>query len=122
MRYPTTIQTIERILAVLKTHRFSLSDEKKLQAEIAEAFDSAGIVYEREDRLSAEDVVDFTIGAIAAEIKIKGSRRNIYAQVERYAKHDRIKELILITNVATGFPPEVNGKPVYVLNLAKAWM
>lgn len=114
--------TVQDIFALLSRLRLPLSDEKLLQETIAEAFDRAGILHLREDRLSDKDVIDFTVGRIGIEVKIKGARRAIFNQVCRYAEHDRIKELILITNVATGFPAELNGKPVFVLNLAKAWL
>lgn len=114
--------TVQEIMGLLAKLRLPLSNEKRLQAAIAEEFDAAGIVYEREARLSAKDIPDFMIGAIATEIKIKGSKREIFHQVERYAQHDRVKELILVSNVAMGFPPEINGKPVYFHNLAKAWL
>lgn len=114
---------VGEIFHCLSSRRLSLSDEKKTQTEIADAFDECGISYEREFRLSGKDIIDFMIdGRIGIEIKIKGSRMAIFRQVERYAEHDAVKELILVTNVPTGFPKEVNGKPVYVLNLAKAWL
>lgn len=114
---------INRIFSCLSVRRISLSSEKKTQEEIATAFDECGIPYEREFRLSDKDIVDFLVDSrIATEIKIKGSKMGIFRQMERYAEHDAVKELILVTNVPTGFPPEVNGKSVYVLNLAKAWL
>lgn len=114
--------TVQTIMALFSRLRLPLSDEKRLQAAIAEEFDAAGIVYEREARLSPADVIDFMSGEIGIEVKIKGSKRAIFHQVERYAQHDRVKELILVSNVAMGFPPEINGKPVYFHNLAKAWL
>lgn len=113
---------IDLIFSCLSVRRLSLSNEKKTQEEIAAAFDECGISYEREFRLSAKDIPDFMVGSIAIEVKIRGGKRSIYDQVCRYAEHDAVKELILVTNVPTGFPKEVNGKPVYVLNLAKAWL
>lgn len=114
---------IQSIFDCLSRLRLPLNDEKRTQVEIATAFDECGIPYKREFRLSPKDVVDFFVNdSIAAEVKIRGGKRSIYDQVCCYAEHDSVKELILITNVPTGFPPEVNGKPVYVLNLAKAWL
>lgn len=113
---------IDRIFSCLSSRRLSLSSEKRTQEEIAAAFDECGISYERECRLNDKDIPDFMVGSIAIEVKIRGSKRRIYDQVRRYAEHDAVKELILVTNVPTGFPKEVNGKPVYVLNLAKAWL
>ncbi|WP_210387821.1 hypothetical protein [Mesorhizobium sp. L-8-10] len=110
------------IFKALSGKRFTLSDEKRLQEEVQEVLDQEGIEYAREHRLNQSDIIDFRCGPVGIEIKIKGGKRDIYNQIERYAKHDCLEELILVTNVATGFPPELNGKPVYVLNLARAWL
>ncbi|MER9768948.1 hypothetical protein NKJ09_23120 [Mesorhizobium sp. M0189] len=114
--------TVQQIMALLAKLRLPLSDEKRLQAAIADEFTLADIHHEREVRLSPADVIDFMSGQVGIEVKIKGSKRAIYHQVERYAQHDALKELILVSNVAMGFPPEINGKPVYFHNLAKAWL
>lgn len=113
---------IDRIFSCLSTRRLSLSNEKKTQEEIAAAFDECGIPYEREFRLDAANIIDFMVSDIGCEVKIKSTRMKLFRQIERYADFDAIGRIVLITNVPTGFPPEVNGKPVYVLNLAKAWM
>ena len=114
--------TPAQVISLLSRLRLPLSDEKKLQAALAEEFDRAGIVHEREARLSVGDVTDFLIGRMVVEVKIKGAKRAIYRQLERYALHDAVQELVLVTNVPMGMPEEINGKPVYVLNLAKAWL
>ena len=115
---------VQEIIQILSGCRFPLANEKMLQAAIEEEFDAHGVEHSREHRLSSEDVIDFFFEAegIGAEIKIKGSKRAIYGQIQRYAKHDCIRELILVTNVPMGVPAEVEGKPVYVVNLAKAWL
>lgn len=115
----TDIQTIIRLL---QSRRFTLSDEKRLQAEIDEVLTDSGIEHEREYRLDAGSIIDFFIDGIGAEIKVKGGRSEIFRQLERYAAFDEVKQLILVTNVPMGCPPEINGKPVYVVNLAKAWL
>ncbi|AZO29341.1 hypothetical protein [Mesorhizobium sp. M1B.F.Ca.ET.045.04.1.1] len=114
--------TAQEIMGFLSRLRLPLSTEVKLQLAIAEEFNAAGVNYEREVQLSPEDRPDFMIGDVAIEVKIKGSKRAIFHQVERYAQHAKVRELILISNVAMGFPPEINGKPVYFHNLAKAWL
>jgi hypothetical protein len=113
---------IEAIFDCLKYRRLSLTNEKKTQSEIAEAFDECGIPYEREFRLDNHNIIDFIVDDIGIEIKIKSPRMKLLRQVERYAEFDAISCIILAINVATGFPPEINGKPVFVLNLAKAWL
>lgn len=114
--------SVRHILDLLAGLRLPLSTEKRLQGAIADEFDRAGVVYDRECRLSNSDIIDFRIGDIGIEVKIKGAKRSIYHQIERYAEHSDIKELILISNVAMGFPAEVKGKPVYIHNLSRAWL
>ena len=43
-------------------------------------------------------------------------------QLQRYAEHDAIEALMLITATATGMPSEINGKPVRVVSLGAAWL
>jgi hypothetical protein len=106
----------------LGNRRFHLSDEKRLQSLIAAEFVTAGIEHEREVRLSGADIIDFMVGDIGIEVKIKGQRREIYRQCERYCRHEKVKALILATNVAMGFPPELAGKATYFVHLGRAWL
>ncbi|WP_316234641.1 hypothetical protein [Bradyrhizobium sp. SZCCHNR1020] len=111
------------IIALIESARLPLADEKILQAELARLFDGAGIVYRREVRLSAADIVDFMIAdGLAIEIKIKGQRRAIYKQLERYCAHAHVGEIVLATNVAMGLPDAINGKPVGLARLGRGWL
>ncbi|MDR6953807.1 hypothetical protein J2X65_003170 [Ancylobacter sp. 3268] len=102
--------------------RFPLHDEKELQAAMAERFTSAGLEFRREVTLAPGDIVDFMIGGTAVEVKIKGQRRAILRQCERYAAHECVSAVLLVTNVAMGFPPALAGKPTAVFNLGRAWL
>ncbi|MBS9476219.1 hypothetical protein [Ancylobacter radicis] len=102
--------------------RFPLNDEKKLQAAMQEHLDGGGRAFTREHVLGPGDVVDFMVDGIAVEVKIKGQRRAIYRQCKRYAAHEAVEGLLLITNVAMGFPEDMEGKPTAVLNLGRAWL
>lgn len=114
--------SVPDIIKLIRSRQFSLSDEKVLQGEMAAAFDAAGISHEREFRLDARNIVDFMVGEIGIEVKIKGARLNIFRQIERYMAFDAVKRLILATNVPMGMPDLVNGKPVHVVNLGRAWL
>ena len=114
--------SVVAIIDVLRHLRLPLSDEKRLQAEIALALAAAGIDAAREVHLGDGDVIDFMVGCTGVEVKIKGAKRAIYHQLERYAQHEEIVDLLLVTNVPMGFPTTIAGKPVYLLNLAKAWL
>ncbi len=65
------------------------------------------------------------VGNIVVEVKIKAKgaqRRNIFRQLDRYAKHDRVHAIVLVTSVAMHLPAEINGKPTFVASLGQAWL
>jgi hypothetical protein len=111
------------IVALLTSHRLTLADEKALQEEMATVFLNAGLDFRREVKLSACDIVDFMVGeGVAVEVKIKGNRRAIYRQLERYCAHEQVCSLVLATNVVMGLPETIAGKPVVVANLGRSWL
>lgn len=114
--------TARDIVKFIQSRRWTLSDEKSLQASIAEQMDAAGILYEREVRLAPGDIVDFMVGSIAVEVKIGGQRRAIFRQCMRYCEHDRVSDLVLATNVAIGLPGTMVGKSVSIASLGRAWL
>jgi hypothetical protein len=74
-------------------------------------------------RLTPVDIVDFMVGDVAIEIKLKGARKKqVYQQLCRYAKSPRVKHLVLASNLAMGLPPEIDGKPAYFSSLGLAWL
>jgi len=115
--------TIEEIKEVLAGKKLPLKNEKRLQFELELMFIEAGLTFEREHRLSDEDVVDFLFeGGIAMECKLKEGKMAIYKQLERYAKHQAVEKIVLITNTAMGLPESINGKDSYLISLGEAWM
>ena len=113
---------IDTIIGIISATRLPLHNEKILQEAIEELFVKNNVSFSREYRLDKFNIPDFFIDGIAVEIKIKGAKRSIYKQCERYAQFEDIKQVLLVTNVSMGFPPEINGKPCYVINLGKSWL
>lgn len=114
---------IEKIIKIIKSAKLDLSDEKRTQIGLAEVFMLHQVRHERECRLSAGDIPDFMIDGIAIEVKLRGARKkDVFKQLERYAKHERVKSLVLVTNLSMGLPPEIEGKPVYFVSLGTAWL
>lgn len=111
--------TPEAIIGLLRGYRFPLSPEK---AAIAEAFDAAGVAYRREHRLDAGTVPDFLVSGTVVEVKIGGNRRAIFRQLERYARHPEVTAVVLATNIFMGLPPEIIGKPAFLVHLGRAWL
>ena len=114
--------TIAEIHNILSQHKFNMSSELPLQEQMAAVFSKAGIVYQKEVILSPHDRIDFMIGDIGIEVKVKGSPSMIYQQCRRYCHFDQVKELLLVTARAMGLPPETEGKPCYLLNLGRSWL
>jgi len=90
--------------------------EEHLQQDIARALVRLGIPFEREPRLSGKDRPDFMVGGVAVEVKIKGGVTEVTRQLSRYAQHERVSELLLVTSrmQLVAVPTELNGKPVRV--------
>jgi hypothetical protein len=110
------------VIDLLTNYALPLSNEKELQAKIAEVFEAAALDFEREVRLGTGDTVDFMVGDLAVEIKIKGARRAIYRQLERYCGYDAVKGIVLATLVPMGLPSLICGKPASIADLSRGWL
>ncbi len=116
-------QAAADLIARIGAARIDLSDEKRAQAQIGDVLTSAGIAFEREVRLSPGDVVDFMVGDIALEVKLKRNRKQaVFRQLLRYVKHDRVKGIILATNLGMGLPRAIDGVPAWYISLGRAWL
>lgn len=118
--------SVESVLHTLNSGRFSLSSEKETQQDIHQLLTAQpfGPLVKREARLSGRDIVDFLIaGSIVVEVKVQGhSKKQIFRQLTRYAKYEWVESLILVTNLAMGLPPTIEGKPAYYVSLGRAWV
>jgi len=114
--------TIQELYGALQHVKFDLSSEKSLQLQIAKRLDEKGISYKKEFIFDKTSTIDFLIDDIGVEIKIKGAKKDIYKQCLRYSTYEQVKQILLVTNVAQGMPKTLNEKPVYILNLANAWL
>lgn len=104
----------------LRGWRLPMRDEKATQARIAELL--ADLDARREVRLSDGDIIDLMVGGVGVEVKLRGSRVEILRQLERYAGHAAVRELLLVTGTAMRLPPAIGGKPVRGLSLGAAWL
>lgn len=112
----------DEIMRILGRTPFPLHSEKDVQQSVEQAFAAAGVECRREVRLNATDVIDFLVDRVGIEVKIKGGKRAILRQVERYAESDQVDTLVLLTAVAMGMPASIKGKPVHVVSLGRAWL
>lgn len=117
--------TLEQIIGVIRRHRFDLTTEKTVQAEIEQAFIAHAIEFSREERLSPRDIPDFFVATLglAIEVKMKGAgKMAVFRQLERYAGHESVQSILLVTNLAMGLPSAISGKPTHYLSLGAAWL
>lgn len=116
-------QHLQQIADLIRSNRIDLTDEKRTQADIEVVFTAAGLPFEREKRLAKGEIVDFlAYGNIAVEVKIGGSRMEIFRQLRRYAEHEVVAGLVLVSNVPMTLPPKIKDKPALVTSLGAAWI
>lgn len=116
---PASDVTASMLAGLVSRAHFCTASEALLQEGLSSVFAKAGLRVEREVVLAKTDRVDFLVDGIALEVKVDGSLSAVTRQLHRYAQHDRIRELVLVTTlmrhrvVPTGF----NGKPITVVHL-----
>lgn len=117
------LEIIKSVHSALKSKRLPISDEKELQSQIRDLLiHPVGQMLEVEKRLDGKNIIDFFINGIGIEVKVKGSKREIYKQCVRYCEFPEVKALILISSVSMGFPKQINGKDCYVIKLSESWL
>lgn len=118
------------LVTLLARGRFPLEDEKQTQNSILGALrfaQSDGRLarrckIEREVRIAA-GVIDFRVDDVGIEVKIKGQPAAIVRQIKGYAREETISGLILITSKPVPLCPTIiHGKPVAVVDMARAWL
>ena len=109
----------EEIRAVLAGYRFRFASERELQDGIARVLDSAGLSHRREATLNDAGTIDFLVGDVGVEVKIKGALAAVTRQLHRYAEQPLVRELLLVTGSGRldRLPSSLCGKPLGVLHL-----
>jgi hypothetical protein len=111
------------IVEALSTARFIYRNELELHDGIVARLASVGVEVtagEREVRLDAAGRIDFLLrSGLGIEVKVKGQAGDVWRQLDRYARHDRVRRLLLVTTRARHMagPTGLHGKPVAALLL-----
>jgi hypothetical protein len=116
-------EMIGTVIDLIRAARIDLSNEKSAQADVEQLLTQAGIAFEREVRLTEEDIVDFLVQDVGIELKLRGARKKeVYRQLCRYARHPRVGSLLLASNLSMGLPAQIEGKDAYFVKLGEAWL
>lgn len=114
---------IHTLVNLIRSARIDLSDEKRAQYDLEQLLRKAEVLFEREVRLSEIDIVDFLVEDVGIEVKLRGARKKeVYRQLCRYARHDRVGSLILASNLSMGLPAQIEGKDAYFVRLGEGWL
>jgi len=118
--------TSGELAVALQGYAFRFSDEKQLQAGIAQALAELEVEFLAEVVLTPGDRLDFlVVPGIAIEVKTNDSKggaalSSVTRQLWRYAKLDAVKEIVLVTTRSKhrDLPPDILGKPVHVVYIS----
>jgi hypothetical protein len=107
---------IDHLTSLLAKYRFNFTNEKELQAGMEKAFARLDEPFEREFRLSDEDIVDFywPNKKVGLEAKIDHSLSDLTRQLFRYCQHESILGILVVTSKArlANLPEEMSNKPI----------
>lgn len=93
------------------------ANEPELAAQFEELLAAEEVEYKREYELAPEDRPDFFVHRrVAVEIKTAGSFTNVVRQISRYAEHEQVDMVLLVTTRSEHrqMPPYLSGTPVVV--------
>lgn len=112
--------TSEEVVLWLRRGRYRIGSEALLQISIEDRLKESGVSFDREFRLGPGERIDFLVaGGIGIEAKVRCPARKVYRQLERYARYAEISALILISATATGLPPRIDEKPLFLVSLGR---
>lgn len=112
---PATTVTARQVRYALARYRMPVSVERELQDSVERALRAEKLEFKREVARGA-DRIDFVVGAVGIELKVKGSAGDVLRQLERYALWTDLTELLLVTTKGAhlALPRAVGGKPLII--------
>jgi hypothetical protein len=115
----TTLAAITDLLRS-ESRSYRWSQEKDLQDAVEMVLNGAGFDHTRECRLGEGDRIDFLVGDIGIETKIRSGLSEVTRQLFRYVRHDRVSAIVLFTasqRLAIKVPSIMNRKPIVAIGL-----
>lgn len=112
-------EIVDGLIDQIRRMKLPVTNEKDLQDVLGPVLSKyAGmrrLPFSAEHILSDKDRIDFRIGNIGIECKVKGSRPEVYRQVSRYLAHDLECVILVCPWPLQNFT--IDKKPVYIVNI-----
>jgi hypothetical protein len=114
---------ITKIIDALKKHHPS-AHENELELSVCQTIESLGFEVIKQKSITRRDRLDLFVPilGLGIEIKIAGSYSRVAEQLLRYAEHEEVKALLLVTTRASHrqlhMMPNDRNVPVFVLHTA----
>lgn len=114
MTVMTNEQRCEHLVDLIKSYRYTYTDEYGLQQQIFDMLTQAGYPATREKFIRRIGRLDLAVGPIAIEVKVYGAVANLIRQVARYLGSPEIQGVVVVSTVARhgSVPATIKGKPV----------
>lgn len=117
------VQLPEVLAELLQQYAFRWTNEAELQAGLEDVFRRGYLDFDREAQLGEAGRVDFVIryfGTAAVEVKVRASQASVLRQLHRYAEHDGVDQVVLITpSLRLRLPAELAGKPAHTIRIPR---
>lgn len=106
-----------KIVEILKSYRYTQTNEAILQQGVAKALEEAGIEFHREVSLDRADRIDFMCGSVGIECKVKGGAIAVTRQLLRYTQSEKIDSIVVLTTQSkhTAIRRTLNNKQIEVI-------
>ncbi len=116
-----TVPDVERVIALIRAHRYRYVDELEFHTGIDQVLRAAGIDTRREVVLAPSDRIDFLLpGGLGIEVKLAGAPGDVLRQLRRYATSPDVTGLLLVTTRirhVRGLPTVLGDTPLHALLL-----
>ncbi len=101
----------------------SRPDEAAVREDLATYLDSQGYKVQRDHPLTEHDIPDFLIEiggyTIVLQIKLRARRTRIQEQLRRYAQHEAVDAILLLSETMQRLPTKLEQKPALLLTVGE---
>lgn len=105
----------------LSQFRFHYANEAELQRGIEQVLYDKQFEFYREYLLTPESRPDFYLtSGLVIEVKIASSTAEVMRQVARYASHEKVSGILLVTSRQHRLPESFSGKPLLIHRLTES--